>query len=79
MAVITVRDIPETVVRELKNRASRNNRSMEQEVRLILAETVIDQQRAKERIESLRERFLRQPAAGEVRDWAPEERQWRGR
>jgi len=79
MAVITVRNLPDEVVRELKNRASRNNRSMEQEARIILTEAVIDKQRAKERIESLRKRFRRRPAAGEVKEWVREARKWRGR
>jgi len=79
MAVITVRNLPDKVVWELKNRASRHNRSMEQEARIILTEAVIDKQRAKERIESLRERFLRQPDAGQVKEWAQEARKWRGR
>ena len=53
MATITVRNIPEEVITLIKNRARRNKRSMEQEIRTILSEVVLDRERAMKRIESL--------------------------
>jgi len=79
MATITIRNLPEAVVRRLKDRARRNNRSMEQEVRCILTEVVPDKEEAMQRVEALRKRFLRQPSAQEVDEWVREARRWRGR
>lgn len=42
MPTITVRNLPETTRQALKERAARNNRSMEAEVRAILEETVTE-------------------------------------
>jgi len=53
MATITVRNIPDEVIVMIKNRARRNKRSMEQEVRSILSGVVHDRERAMKRIESL--------------------------
>lgn len=79
MPTITIRNLPEDVVRRLKDRARRNGRSMEQEARCILTDAVPDRQEAMRRIEAIRKRFLRQPSAGEVDEWVREARQWRGR
>jgi plasmid stability protein len=79
MPTITIRNLPEDVVRKLKDSAKRHNRSMEQEVRCILTEAVPDREEAMRRIEALRQQFLRQPSAEEVQEWAREARRWRGR
>ena len=46
MATITVRIIPEEVITMIKNRARRNKRSMEQEIRTILSEVVLDREQS---------------------------------
>ena len=45
MAVLTVRNLPDEVHRALRLRAVKNRRSMESEVREILASAVIPKQR----------------------------------
>ncbi len=52
MATINIRSLDEDIVRGLKSRATRNNRSLEGEVRHILSAAVEDDPSAK------RERFL---------------------
>lgn len=47
MATINVGQVPEGVVRELKQRAARNNRSLEDEVRHILESAVRNDMAAK--------------------------------
>jgi plasmid stability protein len=69
MATITVRKIPEDVITMIKNRARRNKRSMEQEVRTILSEVVLDRERAMKRIESLWQQQKRPISKEEVDAW----------
>jgi len=69
MATITVRNIPEEVIAMIKNRARRNKRSMEQEVRTILSEVVLDRERAMKRIESLWQQQKRPISKEEVDAW----------
>ena len=69
MATITVRNIPEDVITMIKNRARRNKRSMEQEVRTILSEVVLDRERAMKRIESLWQQQKRPISKEEVDAW----------
>ena len=69
MATITVRNIPEEVITMIKNRARRNKRSMEQEIRTILSEVVLDRERAMKRIESLRQQQKRPISKEEVDAW----------
>ncbi len=69
MATITVRNIPEDVITMIKNRARRNKRSMEQEVRTILSEVVLDRERAMKRIESLWQQQKRPISTEEVDAW----------
>jgi len=45
MATVAVRNIPEKVITLIKNQARRNKRSMEQEIRTILSEVVLDRER----------------------------------
>ena len=69
MATITVRNIPEEVITLIKNRARRNKRSMEQEIRTILSEVVLDRERATKRIESLWQQQKRPISKEEVDAW----------
>jgi len=75
MATITVRNIPEEVIAMIKNRARRNKRSMEQEVRTILSEVVLDRERAMKRIESFWQRQKRPISKEEVDAWLRKARQ----
>ena len=69
MATITVRNIPDEVIAMIKTRARRNKRSMEQEVRTILSEVVLDRERAMKRIESLWQQQKRPISKEEVDAW----------
>ena len=69
MATITVRNVPDEVIVMIKNQARRNKRSMEQEVRNILSEVVLDRERAMKRIESLWQRQKRPISKEEVDTW----------
>jgi len=69
MATITVRNIPDEVIAMIKNRARRNKRSMEQEIRTILSEVVLDRERATKRIESLCQQQKRPISKEEVDAW----------
>ena len=42
MPKITVRDVPDEVLERLRSRARKNGRSMEQEIRDVLAESTVD-------------------------------------
>jgi plasmid stability protein len=75
VATITVRNLPDEVIEMIKNRARRNKRSMEQEVRLILSEAVHDRERAMKHIESLWEKQKRPIAREEVDAWLKQARQ----
>jgi plasmid stability protein len=74
MATITVRNIPDEVIEMIKNRARQNNRSMEQEVRLILSEVVHDRERAMRRIETLWRKQKRPVSREEVDTWLKQAR-----
>ena len=69
MATITVRNIPDGLIEMIKNRARRNRRSMEQEVRSILSGVVHDRERAMKRIESLWRRQKRPIPREEIDAW----------
>jgi plasmid stability protein len=75
MATITVRNIPEEVITLIKNRARCNKRSMEQEIRTILSEVVLDRERAMKRIESLWQRQKRLISKEEIDSWLRKARQ----
>ena len=75
MATITVRNVPDEVVAMIKNRARRRKHSMEQEVRTILAEVVLDRERALKRIESLWRKQNRPVSREEVDRWLSDARQ----
>jgi plasmid stability protein len=69
MATITVRNIPDEVIEMIKNRARRNRRSMEQEVRSILSGVVHDREQAMRRIESLWNEQKRYIPREEIDGW----------
>ena len=69
MATITVRNISDEVIEMIKNRARRNRRSMEQEVRSILSGVVHDRQQAMKRIESLWSKQKRPIPREEIDEW----------
>ena len=69
MATITVRNIPDEVVGMIKDRARRNRRSMEQEVRAILSAVVRDRSRAMERVVTLWEKQNRPVPRQENDEW----------
>jgi plasmid stability protein len=69
MATITVRNVPEEIMAALRELASRNGRSMEQQVRDLLAEVVVDRQAACDLIEAAWGRQERATRAEEVAAW----------
>jgi plasmid stability protein len=69
MATITVRNIPDEVIEMIKERARKNRRSMEQEVRSILASVVHDREQAMRRIESLWKKQKRSVPKEEIDKW----------
>jgi antitoxin FitA len=69
MPTLTIRNVPEQVVQSLKELARRNHRSMEQEVRNLLAEYVEEVDEVLRRIEAGWARQARRPGAREVQSW----------
>ncbi len=69
MTTITTRDIDPEIIRRLKERARNNGRSMEAEVRQILADAVRDRRAALTRIESIKASGVRPTSAEDVDGW----------
>jgi plasmid stability protein len=69
MATLTIRNMPDKVVRSLKVLAEKNQRSMEQEIRDILEEQAGDRMSALQQITKSWERQSRRPKAKEVDNW----------
>lgn len=69
MPTITIRNVPPKVVAGLKSLARRHNRSMEQEVRELLASAVADRASVLQQIEDQWSRQSRRPDAAEVDEW----------
>lgn len=69
MATLTVRNVPTKVVKSLKTLARRNRRSMEQEVRALLAQHVGDRLALLDEIEQSWTRQARRPKPREVEMW----------
>jgi plasmid stability protein len=69
MATLTIRNIPNKVVRSLKGLARRNRRSMEQEVRAVLEQHAGERLALFEEIERSWMRQSRRPKAREVNAW----------
>ena len=69
MATLTIRNVPPRTVKSLKSLARRNRRSMEQEVRELLEESVGDRLSVLEQLETAWEEQSRRPTATEVETW----------
>lgn len=69
MATLTIRNVPQRVVRRLKTLARRRNKSMEQEVRDLLEEYASDRSSVLEQIEASWERQARRATAREIDAW----------
>jgi plasmid stability protein len=69
MATLTIRNVPAKVVKSLKTLARRNRRSMEQEVRAVLAQHVGDRRALLDEIERSWARQTRRPRGPEVDAW----------
>ena len=69
MATLTIRNVSPKVVRSLKALAKESGRSMEHEVRALLAEYVGQRRALLEEIEAAWTRQHRRPRAGEVDAW----------
>ena len=54
---LTLRDVPEPVVRALRDRARRNNRSMQKEILSILQDTALDRASLARQLSALRIRL----------------------
>jgi plasmid stability protein len=69
MPTLTVRNVPPKVVQSLKALAKRHNRSMEQEVRELLAGYVIERRAVLDQIQAGWAKQARRPTAAEVDTW----------
>jgi plasmid stability protein len=69
MPTLTIRNLSPKTVRSLKQLAERNHRSMEQEVRDLIAAHVGDRLSAIEQIEAAWKRQRRSPTPQEVDEW----------
>ena len=74
MATLSIRNVPPKVVKSLKALARENHRSMEQEVRTLLAEYVGERAALLEEIEAAWARQTRRPRASEVDAWIEAQR-----
>ena len=74
MGTITVRNLPESVIKKLKRRAGRNGHSMEQEVRDILTQETGDREEIFQRIKELRKKTGRVPGE-QILQWIREGRE----
>jgi plasmid stability protein len=64
---LTLRDVPEPVVRALRERARRSRRSMQKEILSILQGAVVDRAALEERLASLRSRAGTRMTPEEIR------------
>ena len=69
MPTLTIRNVPAKVVKSLKALARRRRRSMEHEVRELLAAHVAERQSVLEQIEAGWARQTRRPTAAEIDTW----------
>jgi plasmid stability protein len=74
MATLTVRNLGDDVLAALKKLAEMNGRSVEDQVRRLLAEVATDRLSACELIESAWRRQARAPSPDEVNQWLRESR-----
>jgi len=68
-ATLTIRNVPQRVVRGLKALARRRNTSMEQEVRSLLEEYVNERSSVLRQIEATWQDQARRPSAEEIDSW----------
>ncbi|HVC19799.1 MAG TPA: hypothetical protein VNE16_06960 [Vicinamibacterales bacterium] len=69
MPTLTIRNVPPRLVKMLKALARRNGRSMEQEVRELLEESVGERQSVIQQIERGWRDQARRPEPGEIDAW----------
>ena len=69
MPTITVRNVPDKLLRSLKALARRHNRSMEQEVRDLIEGYVAERSAVLEQIEARWAKQARRPTAAEIDGW----------
>ena len=69
MATLTIRNVRPNVVKTLKERAKKNGKSMEQEVRDLLEQATIDRRAVLKEIEASWARQTRRPTAEEIDAW----------
>jgi len=77
LSTITVRNLPKTLVQTLKEIAQKNHHSMEQEVRIILSNYIMDRVSAMKYIEALWEKNKRKIHLEEAEEWLAQAREWR--
>jgi antitoxin FitA len=66
MATLTIRNLPDEVIEALKALARKHGRSMEEEVRRLLADQVLDRRSALEQIDRLVEQQARSTTPEEI-------------
>ncbi len=76
MASITVRNLPDSVIKNLKKRAKINGLSMEQEARYILTYFMMDKEDVMAVIENSWDNILKPPKKEEVDKWLKKARSW---
>ncbi len=76
MATITVRNLPDSVVKTLKELAQKNKRSMEQEARDILSAHVMDRKSVVDLIEATWSKHNRTIEPEEADQWIRQSRTW---
>jgi plasmid stability protein len=69
MPTLTIRNVPPKVVAALKAQAKQHNRSMEQELRVLLEGCVSDRASVLAQIRESWDRQSRRPDAAEVQAW----------
>jgi antitoxin FitA len=74
MAKITVRDVPDEVLARLRERARDRGRSMEQEIREILAESAADWSEAMDGVRELRKGMKQFVSVEEIVRWQRQSR-----
>lgn len=68
-ATLTIRNVPARVVRELKDLAKRQGKSMEQQVREVLEQYVVERASVLKQMRAAWEKQLRRPSAEEIQAW----------
>lgn len=66
MKTVTLRNVPEDVVRELRRRAKRNGRSMQGELLMVVRQATLDQRSLEEQLAVLRSSLPRRMRLTEI-------------